>query len=385
MRAVSGRRAGTRARRATRRTSPATSRSRTARCCSARWPRARSRVTNCAPGATSRSTMGCVAALGATVERSGPGAFAFAAARGTIRAAALDCGNSGTTMRLLMGALAGRGVEATLDGDDSLRRRPMRRVADPLARARRGDRDAPTGRPRSTCTAATRCTAADRDLAIASAQLATSLTIGGDRSAPAKVAHLRRGSARDHTAKHAAALRRSRVERAVSVLVVDGPAALPRADFRVPGDPSAAAFWLAAAAIVPGARIAVATCASTRRASASSTRSSAWAPRSDRRSSPRMPEPIGHDRGRARGRCTRSRSRAAEVPAIIDELPLLGIVAAYAPARRRVRGAARAAREGERPHRRAGRTDCARSAATVNDGRRRLRRHRRARLARRNA
>ena len=90
-----------------------------------------STITNVAPGADVASSMRCVADLGAQVERSGD---TVRIRGGAWRAPdrALDCGNSGTTMRLLMGAIAGRAVEATLDGDASLRRRPMLRVAEPL-------------------------------------------------------------------------------------------------------------------------------------------------------------------------------------------------------------------------------------------------------------
>src|SRR5471032_986444 len=90
-----------------------------------------SHVTNLAPGEDVASSMRCVAALGASVIHDNTTVRIIGGAWRSPQGV-LDCGNSGTTMRLLMGALAGRGVAATLDGDDSLRRRPMRRVADPL-------------------------------------------------------------------------------------------------------------------------------------------------------------------------------------------------------------------------------------------------------------
>ena len=89
-------------------------------------------VTNVAPGEDVGSSMRCVAALGARLERDGSSVRIRGGAWRT-PAEPLDCGNSGTTMRLLMGALAGRGVDAVLTGDESLRRRPMRRIAGPLA------------------------------------------------------------------------------------------------------------------------------------------------------------------------------------------------------------------------------------------------------------
>jgi 3-phosphoshikimate 1-carboxyvinyltransferase len=293
-------------------------------------------VSNLAPGKDVGSTLSCVSALGAQVERRG--ALDVRIRGGAWRApdGVLDCGNSGTTMRLLMGALATRAVPATLDGDDSLRRRPMRRIADPLAefgaRIETTDGHAPVRvygeRPlRGT----------SLKLAIASAQLATAVTIAatgahGQSQLDGAV------GARDHTERmlphfgiHA--------ERRGSTLIVDGPQRFRGTDLRVPGDPSAAAFWLAAAAIVPGARIAVrGVCLNPTRIGfvRALERMGAGvriAVETD------VPEPSGtievvHAPLRA------ITIDEAEVPGIIDELPLLGVVAAFAQGTTRVRGAA---------------------------------------------
>ncbi len=100
-----------------------------------------SRIEGAGDGADVRSTAGIVAALGAAVERTrehagrvdyrvvSPGGSALREPDGV-----LDCGNSGTTTRLVAGLLAGRPIFAVLDGDPSLRRRPMGRVVEPLAR-----------------------------------------------------------------------------------------------------------------------------------------------------------------------------------------------------------------------------------------------------------
>src|SRR5256712_11308638 len=81
-----------------------------------------------------RATVACLRGLGANLQRSGrragirgAGLSSFATPHGD-----LDCANSGTTMRLLLGVLAGSSISATLDGDASLRRRPMDRVIEPL-------------------------------------------------------------------------------------------------------------------------------------------------------------------------------------------------------------------------------------------------------------
>ena len=87
-------------------------------------------VTDALLGADCLSSVACMRALGARIEVEGGSIRVRGAER--LRAADCDCGNSGTTMRLLMGLVAGMGVEARLTGDASLSRRPMERVAAPL-------------------------------------------------------------------------------------------------------------------------------------------------------------------------------------------------------------------------------------------------------------
>jgi len=293
-------------------------------------------VTNLAPGKDVASTMSCVAALGASVERRGRGAVRIRGGAWHDPAAALDCGNSGTTMRLLMGALATRTIAATLDGDDSLRRRPMRRIAEPLqafgARIDTTDGHAPV---RVHGGYALRGTTLQ--LAIASAQLATSLTIAATGANGRSELDGAVG-ARDHTERMLPHFG-IHVERRGSVLVVDGPQRFRGTDLRVPGDPSAAAFWLAAAAIVPGARIAV------RGVCLNPTRIGFVRALERMGADVRMvvetdvPEPSGTIEV-AHAPLRAIALGGDEVPGIIDELPLLGVVAAYAQGTTTVRGAA---------------------------------------------
>jgi 3-phosphoshikimate 1-carboxyvinyltransferase len=293
-----------------------------------------SHVTNLAPGDDVTSSIGCVAALGAAVERNGS---SVRISGGTWRSplGVLDCGNSGTTMRLLMGALAGRGVAATLDGDESLRRRPMRRVADPLHEL--GAEIETTGGTAPVHVRAGRPLHGARiQLKVASAQLASSLTLAA-AGATGRTTIAGAGTARDHTTlmlPHFGV----EIRRDGDDIVIDGPQVFCPADFRVPGDPSAAAFWLAAAAIVPAGRIAV------HRVNLNPTRLGFVA------ALERMgaditttvesaePEPMGRIELRARP-LKAIAIEAADVPAILDELPLLGVVAAYAAGTTTVRGA----------------------------------------------
>src|SRR5690242_4601106 len=91
------------------------------------------RLRNFSTGADCASTLACMHALGARIERN-DGEIAIHGCGGTLKepGAALDCGNSGSTMRMLSGILAGQPFESELIGDASLSRRPMRRIIEPL-------------------------------------------------------------------------------------------------------------------------------------------------------------------------------------------------------------------------------------------------------------
>ena len=293
-----------------------------------------SHVTNLAPGEDVASSMRCVAALGAEVRHDNTSVRISGGAWRSPQGE-LDCGNSGTTMRLLMGALAGRGVAATLNGDDSLRRRPMARVADPLhelgAQIETSGGTAPVhvraGHPLH---------GAHIRLRVASAQLASSLTLAAT-GATGRTTISGAGSARDHTTKMLPHFGVD-VRREGDDIVIDGPQAFRAADFHVPGDPSAAAFWLAAAAIVPNSHITVhhvnlnptrlGFVAALERMGAHITTTV----------DSEQPEPMGRIELRTAPLKAISIVEA-DVPAILDELPLLGVVAAYAAGTTTVRGA----------------------------------------------
>src|SRR5271169_2689061 len=94
----------------------------------------RSRFENFAPGADCASTLGCVHALGCAVEHDAQGTVTIDGLGPQLRApsAPLDCGNSGSTMRMLAGIVAGQSFASEMLGDESLSRRPMKRIIEPL-------------------------------------------------------------------------------------------------------------------------------------------------------------------------------------------------------------------------------------------------------------
>jgi 3-phosphoshikimate 1-carboxyvinyltransferase len=176
----------------------------------------------------------------------------------TTPGATIDCGNSGTSLRLLSGVLAAQSFVSTLDGDDSLRRRPVARVIEPLRRmgasltARDGDRYPPLE------IRGARLSAIDYAVPVASAQVLGCVLFAGLQASGRTVVALP-GPARDHTQRMLPAFG---VEPRIEVgaagetrVAIDGPAPLRAARLRVPGDFSAAAFFLAAAAGTPGARV----------------------------------------------------------------------------------------------------------------------------------
>src|SRR5215210_3839193 len=215
------------------------------------------RVTGYLDADDTNSTLAAVEALGARVERGdraltirGTGLRAAAPAAGVI-----DVGNAGTLMRLLPGWLAGQPAGSwTLDGDASIRRRPVDRIAEPLRRmgARidaREDRFAPftvTGSPLE---------AIEYALPVASAQIKSCVLLAGMLASGA-TAVIEPEPSRDHTER---LLLRSgvRVTREGPRIEVCPQDELELADLQVPGDPSSAAFHVAAAVLVPGSRIVV--------------------------------------------------------------------------------------------------------------------------------
>ena len=217
-------------------------------------------------GADVRSTAGIVAALGAEVERrpgDGPTVTYRVVSPGAdgLRepAAALDCGNSGTSLRLSAGMLAGLPMTTTLDGDDSLRGRPVARIIEPLRsmgaelHARRND-----SLPPVTVVGRTPLRAIEFATPVPSAQVKSAILLAGLR-ADGRTTVRELVATRDHTER----MLRSRgvpVERTGSAngemtVTVEGGLTVHAVTERVPGDVSAAAFWLVAGAIHPDAEL----------------------------------------------------------------------------------------------------------------------------------
>ena len=164
----------------------------------------------------------------------------------------IDCGNSGTTMRLLAGLLAAEPLHAVLTGDGSLRRRPMGRITDPLRHlgVQVDGRVDGTLAPLSLRGPATRPTR--EDLTIASAQVKSAILLAG-RHVGVSVREPRRS--RDHTERMLIAMGAALTEGEDGWLELAPVERLAPLDLEVPGDISSAAFLLAAASLVEGSEV----------------------------------------------------------------------------------------------------------------------------------
>ena len=219
-----------------------------------------SHVSGVLDSADVRSSIGAVRALGAEVnlEKQPDGSLA-----GDIRGwgglgpsqpeGAIDCGNSGTTVRLLMGVLAPWGITVELTGDDSLRRRPMRRIAAPLELM--GARFAPEGATTLplSITGTRGLAAISYDSPVASAQLKTAILLAGIFAAGTTSVH-EPAPSRNHTELMLPGFGVD-VEATPGEASVAGGQSLHACDVDVPGDPSSAAFMACAAALRPDSTI----------------------------------------------------------------------------------------------------------------------------------
>lgn len=166
----------------------------------------------------------------------------------------IDCGNSGTTLRLLAGALAGRPFPSVLDGDASLRRRPMGRLVGPLTALGADVEVSEAGTPPVSVRAPSPLRGTDVVIDLASAQVRSAFALAAlQAEGPSSIDGP--PGFRDHTERwfeHFGLGHRTSDTRFV---VLPGP--VPAVDYDLPGDPSSAAFLWAAAASLPGARVEV--------------------------------------------------------------------------------------------------------------------------------
>ncbi len=283
------------------------------------------------------STRHCLQRLGVLITGKGPDVTVTgrcAGSTGWVQPLAepsevLDCGNAGTTMRLLLGLLAGSSGLALLTGDSSLSARPMRRVIEPLTAmgAQIWGRAAGTCAPLAILGANLR--PMRHVIPVASAQVKSALILAG-LGLDGHTQVTEPAPSRDHTELMLAAMGATIERHDACTVSVRGPAALRPLDLQVPGDPSSAAFWLAAALIVPGSHVRLCGVGiNPRRLGLVSLLQRSGARITVSQTATAGGEPVG-DIEVWHSELSSFTVSAAEVPALIDELPLLGLLACLA-------------------------------------------------------
>ena len=214
-----------------------------------------SRFTNFSTGADCASTLACMEALGANVNRIGQGSVEITGVASRVIPAEhpLDCGNSGSTMRMISGLLSAQQGVFTLVGDASLSRRPMERIRKPLeemgARLTLTEGHAPLtihGNPLKPI---------DYTTPVPSAQVKTCVLLAGLQTAGTTTVR-EAIRTRDHSELALRAFG-AKLDRTLGSISISGPQTLHAIDAAVPGDISSAAFFLCAAALFPGSGLVI--------------------------------------------------------------------------------------------------------------------------------
>lgn len=247
----------------------------------------------------------------------------------------LDCGNSGTTMRLLMGVLSGQRFECELTGDDSLTKRPMKRVAEPLrqmgARFELTRNDfAPlkiSGGPLKGI---------NYELPVASAQIKSAILLAG-LLAQGETKLTGKIVSRDHTERllphFGAQVRLTRES-----VSIQGGQKLNGSEVLVPGDPSTAAFWMAAALMIPGSNLSLLDIGLNPSRTGFIKVVQRMGASLQIGMTQEKPEPIGTLK-LSHSQLQGVNISPEEVPSLIDEIPILAILATQAHGRTEIRGA----------------------------------------------
>ncbi|MGB0126812.1 MAG: 3-phosphoshikimate 1-carboxyvinyltransferase [Rhodocyclaceae bacterium] len=211
------------------------------------------RVSGFLEGEDALATMNCFRAMGVSIEGPdegrvtihGVGLHGLRAPTGV-----LDCGNSGTSMRLLSGLLAGQGFAVEMDGDASLRKRPMRRVADPLGQMGARIETAEGGRPPLRIHPAGKLRGISYAMPVASAQVKSAVLFAG-LYAEGETSVVEPAPTRDHTERMLSAFGYP-VQCKGGHVALSGGGKLTGTTIDVPADISSAAFFLVGASIAPG-------------------------------------------------------------------------------------------------------------------------------------
>jgi 3-phosphoshikimate 1-carboxyvinyltransferase len=287
-----------------------------------------SRLHNFSPGADCASTLGCMQALGAKVERDEQGSVTIEGLGPRLEAPAspLDCGNSGSTMRMLAGIVAGQPFASEMIGDESLSRRPMKRIIEPLTQMGAEIRAAQDGCAPLRITGS-KLHGIEYRPPVASAQLKSCVLFAGLLAEGVTTVE-EPVRTRDHGELALRAFG-AKVERKQAGVSIQGGQQLHPLEATIPGDISSAAFFLCAASIFPESNLVI------DGVSLNPTRSAlldVLAAMGCRISMLRVEEQHGELVGTislVAGRGPQVAIAGAQTAALIDELPVLAAIAPY--------------------------------------------------------
>ena len=302
------------------------------------------RITGLLEGQDVLDTAKAMQAFGATVARHGEGAWSVhGVGVGGFQEPAdvIDCGNSGTGVRLIMGCMATTAMTATFTGDASLRKRPMGRVTDPLALFGAQAFGRKGGRLPMTIVGAANPVPVRHALPVASAQVKSAVLLAG-LNAPGQTVVIEKEPTRDHSERMLLGFGAElTVETSPegNVITLTGRPELRPQTVAVPRDPSSAAFPVCAALIVEGSDIFVPG------VSQNLTRNGLYLTLVEMGAdiefqSPREEggEPVADLRVRFSGNMKGIEVPAERAPSMIDEYPILSVVAAFATGKTVMRG-----------------------------------------------
>ncbi len=302
------------------------------------------RISGLLEGQDVLDTASAMRAFGADVEQSGGGDWrvngvgvgGFAEPGNVI-----DCGNSGTGVRLIMGAMATTPVAATFTGDASLRSRPMGRITDPLALFGCAAYGRQGGRLPMTLIGAADPVPVRYRLPVASAQVKSAVLLAG-LNAPGETVVIEPEAARDHTERMLAGFGAAlTVEDSAEgrVITLTGQPELRPQTIAVPRDPSSAAFPVCAALIVEGSDVLVPNIGlNPTRAGLYTTLREMGADLTFENERVEGGEPVADLRARFSPAMTGIEVPPERAPSMIDEYPVLSVVAAFAEGRTVMRG-----------------------------------------------
>ena len=301
-----------------------------------------SEITNFSTARDCASTVACLRDLGVSIEQTDE-RLVFAGGQKLLAPSRpLDCGNSGSTLRILTGVLAGHDLTAELIGDKSLSSRPMRRIIEPLE-LMGAKIESTDGRAPLKVHGSAKLTPINYKLPVASAQVKSAILFAG-LNATGRTTVIETYPSRDHTERLFNGFGVPVRTHDLSI-VMDGPARLGGGRITIPGDVSSAAYFVAAAMLLPGSDLTI------ERVGLNPTRAEylevlrSWGAeisvtdvQSDRN------EPFGTIR--VSGGINRNASETertlsgAQIPALIDELPLLTVVGSQIEGGIKIRDAA---------------------------------------------